>query len=90
MGNLGLLLKLKAWWDRFMGLLRGEIAPTPLKYEQVDAYTLQLTLNRKGYFVVITGKLDTDTREALKKFQSDNGIDPDGLFGPRTWEILGK
>ena len=88
MGNLGLLLKLKAWWDRFIGILKGEIAPTPLPYKEVDAWILQLTLLRRGYKVGMTGVLDQQTRDALKEFQFKNGLTPDGLFGPMTWEKL--
>lgn len=28
------------------------------------------------------------TREALKRYQSDNGLDPDGVCGPKTWDKL--
>jgi peptidoglycan hydrolase-like protein with peptidoglycan-binding domain len=87
-GNLALLKRLYDWWTRFVSILKGEVAPPELKASEVDAATIQLFLVSKGYPLWITGKLDTQTREALKKFQADKGLVADGLFGPKTWEAL--
>ena len=87
MGNLGFLLKLYNWYKRFISILKGEIV---LGSKDVDAFDIQLALLKKGYNVRITGILDSQTREALKKYQAANGLEADGLFGPQTWAILGK
>jgi peptidoglycan hydrolase-like protein with peptidoglycan-binding domain len=87
-GDLAIWMKLYNWWKRFVGILYGEVAPTPFTYKDVDAFTLQLMLIKHGYPCVITGKLDEQTRKHLKKFQSDNGLEADGLFGPKTFTAL--
>lgn len=86
MGNLGLLMKLYNWWKRFIGILKGEVAPSKVP---VDAWTLQLRLLTLGYAVHLTGELDERTRTHLRKFQANNGLEPDGLFGPATQKALG-
>lgn len=50
---------------------------------------LQVQLKQLNYFV---GELDDQfgsrVRGALVRFQSDNGLEPDGVAGPRTWKTL--
>jgi N-acetyl-anhydromuramyl-L-alanine amidase AmpD len=35
-----------------------------------------------------TGRFDTATEAAVRQFQRDNGLVPDGIVGPRTWATL--
>jgi hypothetical protein len=45
---------------------------------------VQTTLN-----VAVTGTFDGATEAAIRQFQRDNGLVPDGIIGPRTWASLG-
>ena len=49
---------------------------------------LQELLNVAGIQVAIDGDFGVLTEEAVKKFQESNGLKPDGIVGPLTWEKL--
>lgn len=55
-----------------------------------DARWLQYELNRRGYKLLVDGICGQKTIDALKDFQSKNGLDPDGICGPKTREALKK
>jgi peptidoglycan hydrolase-like protein with peptidoglycan-binding domain len=38
--------------------------------------------------VPTTGRFDAGTEAAVRQFQRDNGLVPDGIVGPRTWATL--
>jgi N-acetyl-anhydromuramyl-L-alanine amidase AmpD len=65
------------------------------KYSEGNAVrTLQAALKDRGYDI---GWYGTDgicgdaTVKAIRKFQQDNGLDADGICGPKTWaKLLGK
>jgi peptidoglycan hydrolase-like protein with peptidoglycan-binding domain len=38
--------------------------------------------------VPVTGQFDASTEAAVRQFQRDNGLVPDGIVGPRTWATL--
>ena len=61
-------------------LRRGEIGPF--------VEMLQLTLQRAGYDIKITGGFDEETENAVKEFQKANSLLPDGIVGIRTWALL--
>lgn len=51
---------------------------------------VQAKLNGWGYYTgPIDGYYSNKTQQAVKKFQSKNGLLADGVVGPRTWEALG-
>jgi hypothetical protein len=50
---------------------------------------LQQRLTDLGYACPVTGFFDGDTDSAVKSFQRDNGLGPDGVVGPKTWAALG-
>ena len=56
-----------------------------------DVAVLQAILTARGYY---TGPLDGlfgDTLDAaVRKFQSEHDLDPDGVVGPLTWAELLK
>jgi len=46
---------------------------------------LQASLNELGYLIPSpTGVFDTETADALRKFQQDNHLLVDGILGPQT------
>lgn len=52
---------------------------------------VQTALKNAGYYSgPIDGKIGQKTREAIKSFQSANGLKADGVVGPSTWEKLKK
>ncbi len=52
---------------------------------------LQEQLKSLGYNVgAVDGIFGPGTTAAVKLFQSDNGLTPDGVVGQRTWEALAK
>lgn len=50
---------------------------------------LQSALVDLGYDIAIDGDFGDDTHNAVVDFQSNNGLDADGVVGPRTWGKLG-
>jgi peptidoglycan hydrolase-like protein with peptidoglycan-binding domain len=52
---------------------------------------LQLALKKAGYYKGdVDGQIGSKTKDAIKKFQSANGLNPDGVIGSRTWQLLSK
>jgi Glucose / Sorbosone dehydrogenase/Putative peptidoglycan binding domain len=54
----------------------------------VDVEAIQRLLQHHGLDVDATGVYDQTTVDAVTTFQSDHGLDPDGIAGPDTWEAL--
>lgn len=46
---------------------------------------LQTALNRAGASLSVDGAFGPKTEQAVKNFQSDNGLVMDGVCGPTTW-----
>ena len=62
-----------------------------VRYESTGPYVelAQLALRRGGYDPgPIDGIFGGRTLVALQKFQRDQGLDPDGIAGPKTWQRL--
>lgn len=49
---------------------------------------LQRLLSAKGYALDIDGILGRATKKAIRAFQADNGLEPDGIAGPKTLAAL--
>lgn len=50
---------------------------------------LQKCLKSLGYYTdVIDGSAGSNTDKAMKAFQKDAGLYPDGVFGPKSWKHL--
>ena len=59
-----------------------------------DVAKLQTLLNNQGYrgpdgnALPVNGSFDASTTHALKAFEKANGLDPNGIVGPKTLEAL--
>lgn len=62
----------------------------PYKYcdSGSDIFSIQEALNREGYPVDIDGYYGPATRNAVKRFQLDNGLSATGQVGSSTWTQL--
>jgi hypothetical protein len=49
---------------------------------------LQKMLRHVGFDVVIDGKFELRTEDAVKEFQRDHNLEPNGQVGPATWAAL--
>lgn len=64
------------------------IYKTPSGFE-LPSEDIQKALKGAGYYKgSIDGKIGPSTKDALKSFQQDNGLQPDGVCGRRTWDKL--
>lgn len=55
-----------------------------------DVSNVQSKLSDWGYYNgPIDGVFGADTADAVKRFQSNNGLGADGVVGPATWAALG-
>jgi peptidoglycan hydrolase-like protein with peptidoglycan-binding domain len=50
---------------------------------------LQQALVDAGYDIEVDGIFGEDTENAVIHYQSENGLDADGVVGPNTWRSLG-
>lgn len=56
-----------------------------------SARHIQVCLKNAGYKPgCIDGKMGKQTRQAIRLFQRDNGLNADGRVGKETWELLKK
>ncbi|MGA9377998.1 MAG: peptidoglycan-binding domain-containing protein [Phormidium sp.] len=49
---------------------------------------LQELLNQRGLPLEVNGKFESETQQAVQKFQENNGLPADGIVGPLTWAVL--
>lgn len=63
---------------------------TPSGFE-LPATSIQKALKNAGFYNgEMDGKVGPDTREAVRSFQRENGLTPDGILGKTTWNLLKK
>ncbi len=56
-----------------------------------SAAEIQTALKKAGFYRgVVDGQIGSQTKEAIKKFQEANKINPDGVVGSRTWAAMSK
>lgn len=61
---------------------------TPSGFE-LPSISIQKALKNAGYYQGnLDGKIGTQTREAIRNFQRENGLDSDGVVGRQTWGKL--
>jgi predicted chitinase/peptidoglycan hydrolase-like protein with peptidoglycan-binding domain len=59
--------------------------------EGAEVERLQARLSELGFQVgKVDGNFGTLTRRALVAFQAEHDLQPDGVAGPRTWEVLAQ
>ncbi len=52
---------------------------------------IQSLLKRIGYNItMVDGIFGNETSQAVINFQRNNGLTPDGIIGPATWEVLNR
>ena len=57
--------------------------------ENDNVLEMQTQLKAQGYYTgSLTGHFGSKTEEAVKKFQRANGLDDDGIAGPKTLPII--
>lgn len=60
-----------------------------LEDENDDVLEMQTELKEQGYYTgSLTGHFGSKTEDAVKKFQLANGLEGDGIAGPKTLELL--
>ena len=61
---------------------------TPSGFE-LPSRDIQSALKGAGYYQgTVDGKIGPSTKDAIKAFQGDHGLSPDGVVGRQTWEKL--
>ena len=56
-----------------------------------SAEEIQEALLKAGFYDgEVDGQLGPKTKSAIREFQEANGLNPDGVVGSRTWEMLRK
>lgn len=66
----------------------GNVYRTPSGFE-LPSDNIQAALKNAGYYQGnVDGKIGPASKEALKSFQRDNGLEADGVCGRRTWDKL--
>lgn len=61
---------------------------TPSGFE-LPSINIQKALKGAGYYQgAIDGKIGPETRDAVKAFQKENGLEADGVVGRQTWGKL--
>jgi putative chitinase len=71
------------------GAATGQTRPVLARGSQGDAVVqLQNLLRDENFAVAVDGDFGPGTEVAATRFQSENGLTPDGIVGPQTWAAL--
>lgn len=55
------------------------------------AIEIQTALKNAGFYNgTVDGKIGPMTKKAIEEFQKANGLNPDGVVGPKTWQVLSR
>lgn len=97
-GQWGVVKSLVSRWDEW-GEIKGvayteeeeKVAnyPTLRKGDKGDYVTMaQQMLAKHGSELTVDGVFGSGTQTAVRAFQKRNGLDSDGVIGPKTWAVL--
>ncbi len=65
------------------------LAPSETAVRGRSVEQLQKMLKKVGYYHgPVNGAYDPPTVKAVKKFQKETGLEPDGIVGQATWQVL--
>ena len=78
--------KIGKW--RYWGWLKDVAETSSFNSAGDSVRLLQTLLNRAGYELAIDGIFGTMTRCSVKGFQSERGLQVDGIVGKQTWAAL--
>ena len=53
-----------------------------------DGGRLQAILDARGYTTETDGVIGEATDQAIRRFQREHDLDPDGVVGPLTWRKI--
>ncbi len=74
--------------------LRQQLGQVQAAKDQVrmpNAREIQTALKKAGYYKgEVDGQIGSKTKDAIKKFQQANSMNPDGVVGSRTWQLLSR
>jgi peptidoglycan hydrolase-like protein with peptidoglycan-binding domain len=71
--------------------MSGSISPWPVVQNGSQGHpirTLQFLLRARGHIVIVDGIFGAATEAAVKAFQANKGMPPDGKVSPQTWTAL--
>ncbi|MQA86292.1 MAG: hypothetical protein GEV03_17075 [Streptosporangiales bacterium] len=77
-----------ATWDNFSSELENRPIDGDHGNNAEHVTAVQVLLNKHGANIAEDGVFGTNTRNAVKSFQSDHGLEPDGDVGPLTFKAL--
>ena len=70
-------------------LLVQQQAASKKEVRMPSAGDIQAALKRAGFYKgPVDGQFGAQTKEAVKKFQEANKMNPDGVVGSKTWQLL--
>lgn len=78
--------KIGKW--RYWGWLKDVAETSSINSAGDSVRLLQTLLNRAGYELAVDGIFGTMTRCSVKGFQSERGLQVDGIVGKQTWAAL--
>jgi outer membrane murein-binding lipoprotein Lpp len=68
-----------------------EQAASKKEVRMPSAAEIQTALKKAGFYKgPVDGQIGTQTKEAVKKFQQANNINPDGVVGSKTWVLMSR
>jgi peptidoglycan hydrolase-like protein with peptidoglycan-binding domain len=67
-----------------------EQLPPPGPYKPAVQEIQTALKNANFYMGAIDGKKGPLTKKAIEEFQKANGLEADGIVGPKTWAVLSK
>jgi len=77
----------------FLPIISEELGPAGRqgkKFQGIEVYILQHILQEMGYASELTGVFDTQTQTALKSWQQDHHLAPNGLLDKRSHQLFNQ